>query len=204
MLASRRDELVRAATELLEEQGPDAMTARKITARVGLSSMAIYTEFGSMGGLANSVVEHGFSLLAAELESLELAGDPLANLWTGLSATRSFALEHRDLYTVMFAADRIGGVRREGQDLVRGVETLQFLHRGCAQAHEAELLQARRTRDITLHLWAVLHGNLMLELAGYMDWEDSPDDVFRDAVYRALLAFGADTERARTAVGQPG
>ncbi|MBO0769235.1 MAG: WHG domain-containing protein [Solirubrobacterales bacterium] len=176
------------------------MTARRITKRVGSSSMAIYSEFGSMAELVRSVVDHGFDLLAAELASLELSHDPLANFYIAGQLTRAFARNHRHLYAVMFAAEQVGSVERRGEELLQGVETLQYMHQLCVSAYEAGLLKAGHPREITLHMWTLLHGHLMLELAGYMAWDASAERTFAQTIYRALLAFGADPVAAKWAV----
>ena len=48
--------LVKAAADLLAEEGPEALTVRRIANAAGVSTMNVYSRFGSKDG----VVEHLF------------------------------------------------------------------------------------------------------------------------------------------------
>jgi AcrR family transcriptional regulator len=189
-----------AAVELLEEHGPGAMTARKITARVGTSSMSVYTDFGSMKGLVGSVVDYGFGLLLEELNVLELTGHPLRDLWSAVSTLRSFALAHRHLYAVMFAAESLGGYERSGDELVEGVETLRFLHRICVRAQEDGHFAVDHASEATRQIWIVMHGHVMLDSAGYLSLDPRRAGSYADTIRHALIGLGASPEDARAAV----
>lgn len=198
---SLRETLTITAVELLEEQGPANMTARRVTTRAGTSTMAVYTHFGSMGGLVGSVVDHGFGRLFEDFSSLRLTeGDTLGNLWLTIDATRRFALGRRHLYSVMFAAESVGSYERTGDDLRQGTETLRFLHGRCREAIAAGHFDVPRTLDATRQVWATMHGYIMLELAGYTSVEPETPDIFSDAIARTFVGLGADREAATRAV----
>ncbi len=48
---SVRDEMLHAAVNLLDNDGPDALQTRKVTSAAGTSTMAVYTHFGGMRSL---------------------------------------------------------------------------------------------------------------------------------------------------------
>ncbi|MFC7754693.1 TetR-like C-terminal domain-containing protein [Tsukamurella soli] len=153
-----------------------------------------------MGGLVASVVDHGFTLLLRELEPKQFTGEHLADIWTIAQIQRDFALTHRHLYAVMFAAETVGGYQRSGHDLEQGIETLRFLHRHCRAAVEAGDLTVDEPRTATRQLWISIHGHLMLELAGYMDTEPEPVRSFAQTVATVMIGLGADQTSARDAV----
>lgn len=196
----RRAQLTAAAVALLETQGPDAMTARKVTAQVGTSRMAIYTDFGSMAGLIASVVDHGFGLLLGEFERQRFTGRHLVDIWAIAQAQRDFALAHRHLYAVMFAAETVGGHQRTGAELEQGIEALRFMHRHCRAAVADGDLVVDEPRTATRQLWVGIHGHLMLELAGYMNNEPDPVRSFAETVSTVMIGFGADPTPVRRAV----
>ena len=54
-----RDELLRVAVDMLNQDGPDGLQTRKIASAAGTSTMAVYTYFGGMPGLIAAVAEEG-------------------------------------------------------------------------------------------------------------------------------------------------
>ena len=62
-----RRRLLDAAAQVLAEEGPSALTARRLTRDVGASTMAVYTHFGSMPALVREVVADGFARLHARV-----------------------------------------------------------------------------------------------------------------------------------------
>ncbi len=73
---AQRDALLDAASEMLVHGGPDAISLRKLAARIGTSTMAVYTAFGGKDGLIAALFTEAFNRLAAaeaEEERLVLA-----------------------------------------------------------------------------------------------------------------------------------
>ncbi len=54
-----RDELLRVAVDVLNQDGPDGLQTRKIASAAGTSTMAVYTYFGGMPGLIAAVADEG-------------------------------------------------------------------------------------------------------------------------------------------------
>lgn len=197
-----RDILTTTAVNLLEEQGPGKMTARGVTNRADTSTMAVYTHFGSMGGLVASVVDHGFARLHDAFTAAPTGDDPLTNLWHTVETTRNFAHGHRHLYSVMFAAESIGSYERTGDELRQGSQTLRFLHGRCRDAISAGHFDVPNTLHATRQVWATMHGFIMLELAGYTTVEPDTPDIFADAIARSFVGLGADRDAAVRAVSR--
>jgi AcrR family transcriptional regulator len=63
--------LVEAAAHVLAGSGPSALSARKVAAAAGTSTMSVYTCFGSMEVLVRAVVEEGFAMLERRLVEVE-------------------------------------------------------------------------------------------------------------------------------------
>ena len=64
------DDLLRAAQEVLEKEGPGAMTVRAIASRAGISTMAVYSRFGGKAKILEALFRRGFELLREELEKV--------------------------------------------------------------------------------------------------------------------------------------
>ena len=57
--------LIEAAARVLAEEGRPAVTARRLAAEVGASTMAVYTHFGSMDELLVRMCRDGFARFGA-------------------------------------------------------------------------------------------------------------------------------------------
>ncbi|MDS7929641.1 TetR/AcrR family transcriptional regulator [Acinetobacter sp. V102_4] len=195
----RRQILTLAAVELLEEDGPNAMTARKITTKIGGTSILIYREFGSMTNLVSSVVDYGFLQLLQILQQTPNTNNILLNIWNVTCNVREFALVHRHLYAVMFAAESIGGYQRSGEELEQGIETLKFLHNLCSEAVKEKVF-TQTTHHATQFIWATMHGRLMLELAGYLSKDKEPMKSYKDIITTSLIGLGAEADLVNQAI----
>ena len=98
---SLRRLLLDTASSLLEREGPDALTMRRIAAEAGCSTSVLYTMFGGKAGIADGLWREGFARLAAALDKAT-GVDPLQRLAAMGRAYRSNALANRSYYAVMF------------------------------------------------------------------------------------------------------
>jgi len=76
LLASK---VIHATTELLEENGPQAVTIRAVAARAQVAPMSVYNHFGDKQGLLHAVVEERFAIMTRALRDIS-EYDPLARL----------------------------------------------------------------------------------------------------------------------------
>lgn len=192
---NRKYAMTLIAVELLEKNGPNAMTARKITSEMGLSSIVVYTEFGSMGNLVASVVDYGFKLLLQQLERLPQTSNILNNIYKTICTVRAFAIVHRHLYGVMFATGSAGGHERIGAELEQGIETLQFLNNLCKKAVQEKFFNGN-PRDATQYLWTIMHGHIMLELAGYLSQVSNPLESLNKMIRLSFIGLGVENKIA--------
>lgn len=98
-----RLELIGAAEELIQEQGPEALSVRAVADAIGVSTRAVYSTFGSKAGLLDALSERAFHLLASELDRLPVTNDPTADLVeAALRVFRPMAIEHPALFRLAF------------------------------------------------------------------------------------------------------
>ena len=77
---SLRDTLVLAATELLDEGGPQNVTLREVGRRTGVSRTAPYRHFSSKSGLLATVAAQELRQLVVDVEALARDGRPAAEV----------------------------------------------------------------------------------------------------------------------------
>lgn len=160
-----RAALIEAALTVLQRDGAAALTVRNITAEAGCSTTGVYTYFGGKNGLVEEIFRNGFEAFDTEVGPDLEAGDLVA---TG-HAYRRFALSHPTQYMVMFG--------RAVPDFVpspaafeRALQSFLKLTDGVRRAG------LERPEQRALHLFATVHGYVMLEMAGMVPPSDEPFD----------------------------
>ena len=97
-LAAARD-VVAAARDLLEAEGPEAVTMRRIADELGIRASSLYKHIPHKAALEVAIVIDGFEEASAAFEAaVDGADDPLGAF---VGAYRSFASAHPHVYRLM-------------------------------------------------------------------------------------------------------
>jgi AcrR family transcriptional regulator len=164
----RAREIVDVALELLEEEGPEGLSMRKLAERIGIRAPSIYKHLSDKQALEAAIISVGFELQADAFEAaLQGAEDPLGAI---ARVYRQFAKAHPHLYRLMTERE----LHREL--LTPGVE---------ARAGLPVVEAVGRDRDLARAAWAFAHGMTILEL----DRRFPPDADLDAAWERGLDAF---------------
>jgi AcrR family transcriptional regulator len=163
-LTPRAREIIGAARALLEEEGAEALSMRRIAERLGIRAPSLYKHLPDKQALEAAIISAGFEEQAVAFEEA-LAADPADSLGALASAYRAFARDHPHLYRLM--TDR----PLERDALLPGVEARAALPLVRAAGENAALARAA---------WAFAHGMTILELDGRF-----PADADLDAAWRA-------------------
>ena len=75
--------LLEAAADLLETEGPDALSVRRIAAAAGVAPMGVYNHFESKSGIVEALFIQGFERLGEAMVALAQIADPLEALLEG-------------------------------------------------------------------------------------------------------------------------
>src|SRR5688572_3785779 len=137
-----RRRLVEEAARILGEEGPSALSVRRLAGGAGTSTMAVYTHFGAMSAVVDEVATEGFRRLIDHVDAVGATDDPLADLQRMAAAYRDNALENRHLYAVMFGAVSVRGLGGAGPDLEVCDAAFAQLVAGVARAMDAGALRA--------------------------------------------------------------
>lgn len=195
-------QLIDAAAKLLSEEGPAALSTRKLAAIVGTSTMAVYTRFGGMDDLVRAMVREGFQHLSRRMGAVEETDDPVADVVALGWAYRANAREHRHLYNVMFGGSSLSGFSLTDADRQHGRYTLDILVgavKRCVAAGRFDQFDP----DLVAHqLWIALHGLVTLDLGGYLVEPLDADVCFQAQVCGMILGAGDDPQMARDSVAR--
>lgn len=186
-----REQLLRAAARLLNDEGPAALSVRRLSAEVGVSSRAVYSPFGEMRGLVGELCRRESETMVRLHEAVPRQANPVAEIRALALAYRQAALEYPERYRLMF--ERAVPVFAPSDDDVA------CAMRSMARVEDAvtrPLRQHRRRRDprqVTLQLWAVVHGLASLELRGALGDPATAEASWPDTV--AAVTTGLFAER---------
>lgn len=140
--------IVAAARQILDEEGRDALTMRRLAAAVGIRAPSLYKHFPDKAAVEAALIEDGFIELASTFErALEATGPSLQAL---AEAYRAFAHASPDRYRLM----------------TRGPLPRERLRPGVEAAAAEPLLRVSVDPDVARAVWAFAHGMTILELDG--------------------------------------
>src|SRR2546423_1092003 len=98
-LSSRGREIVAVARELLEREGAEALSMRRLADGLGIRAPSLYKHVPHKAALEARIIADGFAEAADAFEAAtEGAEDPLSAL---VEAYREFALAHPHVYRLM-------------------------------------------------------------------------------------------------------
>lgn len=170
-----RRRLLEEAARILGEEGPSALSVRRLAAGSGTSTMAVYTHFGAMSAVVDEVATEGFRRLIDHVDAVGVTDDPLTDLQRMAGAYRDNALENPHLYAVMFGAVSVRALGGNGPDLEVCDAAFAQLVAGVARAMDAGALRAGDPAAVAAQFWSALHGYVMLELAGMDQVVEDPE-----------------------------
>ncbi|MCD9153661.1 TetR/AcrR family transcriptional regulator [Aeromicrobium duanguangcaii] len=184
-----RRRLLEEAARILDEQGPAALSARRLAAGAGTSTMGVYTHFGSMGALVDAVATEGFRRLIERVDAVEPTDDPAADLLAAAGAYRANALENPHLYAVMFGSISVRALGGAGPDDAVAYAAFRQLVALVERAMDAGQLRRDDPGAVAAQWWSALHGYMVLELAGM-------DQVVKDPEHHVLWQLMGNLLRA--------
>jgi AcrR family transcriptional regulator len=182
------EQLVDEAARILAEQGPGGLSLRKVAAGVGVSTMPVYTLFGDKRGLLGAMHREGFRRLGEALAAVPETGDPLADLGALGLAYRQAALASPHLYGLMFGRI-VPEFQPDENDRAAADATYRPLVDGVARAQAAGVLAGGDPSRVALHLWAVAHGMVNLELNHQLPDVGEAETLYADALAYAAMPF---------------
>ena len=184
-----RRNVVEAASRLLVQEGPDALTVRRIAKELDCSTKIIYTMFQGKDGLANALYLEGCVRLSHAIGQVQKTSTPKEYAREVAWAYWAFALANQSYYAVMFCGaipnfqPSTTSIHSITTALETVVENLQsYMTQGLLPIEDPEML--------TKTLWAPLHGVVSLYLLGHFSSLEVARDVFERTVQMIMAMLG--------------
>jgi AcrR family transcriptional regulator len=174
--------IAEAALALLEAEGPDAVSMRRVAEAVGITPMAIYHHFPNREALLNSVTNAEFARIA-EYNKAVLKGTAEQQILASMEPYLDYAFDHPRVFDYVFAAPRPGARQFPEDFRARRSPTLTPAADALKEAMKAGQLRKGDVWEIAFELWAVTHGYVALYRGGRINLTKKQ---FRALVRRAL------------------
>lgn len=155
-----------AARRLLDREGAEAVTMRRVAEAVGITPMAVYRHYPDRAGLLNALANEGFEELARRLATKRFSVDIERRLTKMADIYLEHALENPRLFELMFLKPR-EGARRYPRDFKLGDSpTANLLAEVIREGMESGHLRKDDTWEVVFEIGALSHGLILLYLGG--------------------------------------
>lgn len=176
------------------------MSSRRIAKLAGTSTMAVYTYFGSMSGLVREIVHEGFARLAAAFQRVEKTEDSVQDLAMLGRVYRRTAVENANLYSVMFGGRSLAGFELTDEDRQYGRFNLSSVTDCTVRCIADGRFAQEDALLVAHHMWLAMHGQVTLELGGYLIEPCDADRVFETQLVSLMVGAGDTAEAAKASV----
>ncbi|MFE3268342.1 TetR/AcrR family transcriptional regulator [Streptomyces sp. NPDC059215] len=184
---------LRAARELLEEDGSAGLSLRAVARRAGVSATAPYRHFADRDALVSAVAAEGYRELATDLAAAHPRPSTPDELAAVAVAYVRFALDHPALFRAMFAepCDPASEERVAATAVIS--EYVQSIVRSTFPDSDAGALATA--------VWALVHGLAFLHLDGKLD--ASTPEIVGDQVRATVSALFTAAQATGAAFASP-
>lgn len=162
---SLREELVRAATDLLDEGGPGNVTLREVGHRTGVSRTAPYLHFPNKTGLLAAIAALELRSLVVRIQALHIPGiRQFEMLRISMDQYVKWAMEHPERFRLVF-----GSWEEESQELISAADRAIELLVGLVKGSQSEgTLPEADPWILANAIRSFAHGVAVLSQAGHL------------------------------------
>lgn len=157
-----KEDIVRAAVELLRVGGEDMLNARSIAARIGCSTQPIFSNFSNMEELRGEVIKAAEEVYRGFIAEEMATGEFPPYKASGMAYIR-FAKEERELFRLLF-------MRRRTQEEMRNDDSALTAD-VMKMIREATSLDGRQASLLHLEVWTFVHGIAVMVATEYFEPE---------------------------------
>jgi AcrR family transcriptional regulator len=192
-----RDALVQAALQEAERGGPEAISIKALTKKLGVSQPAPYRHFVDREALLAAVTAEAFRQFSATMRESIRKASKQSKLSRFAQAALAFGLRRNGIYRLMFASRTMAGAVKGSELHNAAMETFGLL----LEAFEAPAIGFFRERQ-ALKIWAALHGMITLAEQGLLTGQlahISREELVEEIVEQTKSALSAAIKTADTA-----
>lgn len=156
-----REDILTAGLELVRQSGAQALNARAVAAKLGVSTQPIFSNYATMDDLRRDVIAQADALYQSYIRGdMEHATIP-AYKASGMAYIR-FAKEEQELFKLLFMRNRTQEVIQENSEEIAPLLALIQAQTGMSR----ELAYG-----FHLEMWVYVHGLATMVATGFLDWD---------------------------------
>lgn len=181
-----KDEIIKAAVEIVRSKGIEAVTARDVGAELGTTAKPIYTAFSSINELKAEIVTKAQELFQSYRES-EISKHQYPEYKAIGIAYIRFAAQEKNLFKLLFMRNRSLEAALENDDSdYNGAVSVLSKQTG---------LSGDEANRFHTEMWIFTHGVATMIATSYIDWDfESIGDMLTD-IYNGLNAINPERNR---------
>jgi AcrR family transcriptional regulator len=178
MKATTAQRISAAARQLLDQEGTEGVTMRRVATAIGMTPMALYRHYPNRDGLLKTMADAGFVELATKLADLRLAGRIDRQLLKILDVFLDHAFDNPRLFELMFLTKREGARQYPEDFRMRRSPTANVSADVIGRAMETGYFRKDDVWEIVFETGALMQGLIMLYLGGRMAMSSSEFRAF--------------------------
>jgi AcrR family transcriptional regulator len=182
-----RDRLLEAAARLLQEEGADAVSVRRVAQEAGTTTRAVYSLFGDKEGLLRRLYHDAAETMRRQHEDVPESDDPLQEITALALGYRRAALEHPHAYSLFMGT--VPGFRATEDDRALATRSLLRVLSALTRFVDAGVFPGQYPRALGMQLWAQVHGLATLELQSHLGPPADAELRWRHAVAAHVCAY---------------
>lgn len=187
-----QEEILRAALDILTEQGPEHLTMRAIARKLECSVASPYAYFESQDEILRTLIRRGEDRLTSLLRRAQASSEDVFEQLEAIARTYwQFAADSRELHRVMFSTGSGTAYRRVFPSLPTSYRVfLETIRRGINTG--AIPFPRSAYRSIAETMWAWMYGLIILEMTDMLRAARTGRDPIADgvALFQDMLRNG--------------
>lgn len=181
---STNQRIILASRCLLDKEGTQAVTMRRVAKAVGITPMAIYRHYPDRATLLNALADEGFDELTARLARKNFSGGLEQRLTKLGEIYLEHALQNPRLFELMFLIPREGARRYPRDFKAKRSPTANLMVEVIQQGIAGGYFRDDDPWEIVFEIGALSHGLIMLYLGGRMEVSRSDFRAFYRRSFR--------------------
>lgn len=165
--AMMRRSILDHASAILAEEGPQALSMRKLSQRAGASTIILYTYFKDKQDIFDELFREGFERLRSDLAAVPPGDDAMEHVMALGRAYRQSAVANPTYYQIMFSRC-VPGFNPSKESREMSKQAFAILIKAVQRSMDSGQIAPGNAVEVAQVLWGTLHGIISLELFGYL------------------------------------
>lgn len=156
-----KEDIIKAAAEIVREKGISSLNARAVAAKLGVSTQPIFSNYSTMEELKKEVLEYAYKVYCGYLERGMNSGEYPVYKASGMAYIQ-FAKEERELFKLLYMRDRTGEKITQNDEEVKPIIDIIMKNLGISE-EEATMFH--------VEMWVYVHGIASMIATSYLEWD---------------------------------